>query len=133
MSDRPNKDAKSNVLDCLRDDDEREKKCPEQGESNQLYNKGETLPGKPSDIRSLKTAAVTGGEKRLCKSPKHKQIFILWSFVLHGLNFSVETLGSSGKRTQQRDLPWSCFVPRGGVLRTLGPNPTAASPAQWTV
>lgn len=101
MSDHPNKDTKSNVLYCLGDDDEREKECSEQGESNQLYNKGETLPGKPPNIRSLKTAAVTGGEKRLCKSPKHKQIFILWSFVLHGPNFSVETLGSSGKRTQQ--------------------------------
>lgn len=100
MSDRPNKDTKSTVLYCLGDDDEKQKECPKQGESGQLYNKGETLT-----LRSLKTVEVTGGKRRLCKSPKHKHL--LWSFVLHGFNFSVETLGSSEKRTQQQDLPWS--------------------------
>ena len=56
------------------------------------------MPDKPPDIRSLKTAALTGGKTRLRKSPKHKQSFVLSSFVLHGSNFSVRHFAQLGKK-----------------------------------
>lgn len=41
------------------------------------------------DLQSTK-AALTGGETRPSKSPKHKQTFHLWSFVLRVFNSSVK-------------------------------------------
>lgn len=66
------------------------KQSPEYEEHEQLYNKGETMLDKPPNIRSLKTAALTGGKPRLSKSSNYKQTFILWSFVLHVFSFSVQ-------------------------------------------
>lgn len=74
------------------------KQSPEQEGSDQLCSKGETMSDKPPDIRSLKTAALTGGKTRLRKSPKHKRSFILPSFVLRGSNFSVRHFAHLGKK-----------------------------------
>lgn len=66
------------------------------------------------DLRSTK-AALTGGKTRLSKSPKHKQTFNLWSFVLHVFNSSVKHFAQLKKNSIATfalvsTLPQGCYL-----------------------
>lgn len=80
------------------------KLSPEYKGSDELYNKGESVPNKLSDTRSLKTSALTGERNWLSKSSKHKQAFMLWSSGLQAFNLSVKHLTQLEKRTQRQEI-----------------------------
>jgi hypothetical protein len=86
------------------------------------------MPDKPSDIRSLKTSALTAKKNRLSKSSKHKQIYILWSSGLHAFNFSVKHFTQLEKGLNSRVLTsaWRWYLrnfqhqPHRGLANSVG-------------